>query len=199
MVVPTFWRPSSRCGLVRPGTARMMFQIAEALSARTAMSLRILCRTSRDYLAETARQFAHAGNLGSAEHYARLTSTIGEQLTVAGAYNLDRKQTNPRCAFCRDALSGNTAIAGNSSPRRGYVDGEAGQRMMTEMQSPMQDLLVIGDIFGFPGAGDRLILMDVRTVSFALPTSVGAPDLSVRAARPSVQGPRPGACASQAI
>ncbi|RKE84722.1 DNA polymerase III subunit delta' [Rhizobium sp. AG855] len=77
-----------------PSQRRMMFKIADALSGKDSdVAFGFFIEHLGDHLAETARQFAHAGNLSAAEHYARLTSTIGEQLTVAGAYNLDRKQT----------------------------------------------------------------------------------------------------------
>ena len=77
-----------------PAQRRMMFKIADALSGKDSdVAFGFFIEHLGDYLAETARNFAHAGNLAAAEHYARLTSTIGEQLTVAGAYNLDRKQT----------------------------------------------------------------------------------------------------------
>jgi DNA polymerase III subunit delta' len=77
-----------------PAQRRMMFKIADALSGKDSdVAFGFFIEHFGDYLAETAREFAHAGNLSAAEHYARLTSTIGEQLTVAGAYNLDRKQT----------------------------------------------------------------------------------------------------------
>ena len=77
-----------------PAQRRMMFKIADALSGKDSdVAFGFFIEHLGDHLAETARSFAHAGNLAAAEHYARLTSTIGEQLTVAGAYNLDRKQT----------------------------------------------------------------------------------------------------------
>jgi DNA polymerase-3 subunit delta' len=77
-----------------PAQRRMMFKIADALSGKDSdVAFGFFIEHLGDHLAETARHFAHAGNLAAAEHYARLTSSIGEQLTVAGAYNLDRKQT----------------------------------------------------------------------------------------------------------
>ncbi|MDH4439456.1 MAG: DNA polymerase III subunit delta', partial [Rhizobium sp.] len=77
-----------------PAQRRMMFKIAEALSGKDSeVPFGFFIEHLGDHLAETARSFARAGNLNAADHYARLTSTVGEQLTVAGAYNLDRKQT----------------------------------------------------------------------------------------------------------
>lgn len=77
-----------------PAQRKMMFKIADALSGKDSdVAFGFFIEHLSDHLAETARRFAHAGELSAAEHYARLTSVINEQLTVAGAYNLDRKQT----------------------------------------------------------------------------------------------------------
>lgn len=77
-----------------PAQRKMMFKIAEALSGKDSdVAFGFFIEHLGDHLAETARRLAMAGDISGAEHYARLTSTIGEQLTIAGAYNLDRKQT----------------------------------------------------------------------------------------------------------
>ena len=77
-----------------PAQRKMMFKIAEALSGKDSdVAFGFFIEHLGDHLAETARGLAMAGDISGAEHYARLTSTIGEQLTIAGAYNLDRKQT----------------------------------------------------------------------------------------------------------
>lgn len=77
-----------------PAQRKMMFKIADALSGKDSdVAFGFFIEHLSDHLAETARRFAHAGELSAAEHYARMTSVINEQLTVAGAYNLDRKQT----------------------------------------------------------------------------------------------------------
>lgn len=77
-----------------PAQRKMMFKIADALSGKDSdVAFGFFVEHLGDHLAETARRLAFSGDLGAAEHYARLTSTINEQLTVASAYNLDRKQT----------------------------------------------------------------------------------------------------------
>lgn len=77
-----------------PGQRKLMYKIAEALSGKDSeVALGFFVEHLGDHLAETARRLALSGDLASAEHYARLTSVINEQLTVASAYNLDRKQT----------------------------------------------------------------------------------------------------------
>lgn len=77
-----------------PAQRRMMFKIADALSGKDSdVAFGFFIEHLSDHLAETARRLALSGDLSAAEHYARLTSVINEQLTVASAYNLDRKQT----------------------------------------------------------------------------------------------------------
>lgn len=77
-----------------PAQRKMMFKIAEALSGKDSdVAYGFFVEHLGDYLADSARGYALAGDLTAAEHYARLTSVINEQLTVASAYNLDRKQT----------------------------------------------------------------------------------------------------------
>ncbi|MGL3605380.1 DNA polymerase III subunit delta' [Rhizobium sp. G187] len=81
-------------GASGPTQRKMMFKIADALSAKDSdVAHGFFIEHLGDHLAETARRLALSGDLTGADHYARLTSTIGEQLTVAAAYNLDRKQT----------------------------------------------------------------------------------------------------------
>ncbi|KPF43736.1 DNA polymerase III subunit delta' [Rhizobium sp. AAP43] len=81
-------------GASGPTQRKMMFKIADALSAKDSdVAHGFFIEHLGDHLAETARRLALSGDLTAADHYARLTSTIGEQLTVAAAYNLDRKQT----------------------------------------------------------------------------------------------------------
>ena len=45
------------------------------------------------HLMSEARQAAHSGDIGRADRFARLSSSVTERITVAQAYNLDRKQT----------------------------------------------------------------------------------------------------------
>lgn len=77
-----------------PTQRKMMFKIADALSAKDSeVAHGFFVEHLIDHLADTARSLALGGNLDGADHFARLSSSINEQLTVAAAYNLDRKQT----------------------------------------------------------------------------------------------------------
>lgn len=77
-----------------PSQRKMMFKIAEALSGKDSdVAFGFFTEHLGDHLAATARQLALAGDLSGAEHFARLSSTINQQLGIAAAYNLDRKQT----------------------------------------------------------------------------------------------------------
>lgn len=77
-----------------PAQRKMMFKIADALSGKDSeVAFGFFVEHLGDHLAETARSLALAGDLSGAEHYARLSSVINQQLGIASAYNLDRKQT----------------------------------------------------------------------------------------------------------
>jgi DNA polymerase-3 subunit delta' len=77
-----------------PAQRKMMFKIADALSGKDSeVAFGFFVEHLGDHLAETARSLAIAGDLSGAEHYARLSSVINQQLGIAAAYNLDRKQT----------------------------------------------------------------------------------------------------------
>ncbi|CAH0340765.1 DNA polymerase III subunit delta' [Rhizobium sp. CECT 9324] len=77
-----------------PAQRRMMFKIADALSGKDSeVAFGFFTEHLGDHLADLARGLALSGDLNAAEHYARLTSTINEQLSIAAGYNLDRKQT----------------------------------------------------------------------------------------------------------
>jgi DNA polymerase-3 subunit delta' len=77
-----------------PGQRKMMFKIADALSGKDSdVAFGFFTEHLGDHLADRARSLALSGDLRAAEHYARLTSTINEQISVAAGYNLDRKQT----------------------------------------------------------------------------------------------------------
>ena len=77
-----------------PAQRKMMFKIADALSGKDSeVAFGFFIEHLGDHLAETARSLALAGDLSGAEHYARLSSVINQQLGIASAYNLDRKQT----------------------------------------------------------------------------------------------------------
>ncbi|THV25196.1 DNA polymerase III subunit delta' [Peteryoungia ipomoeae] len=77
-----------------PSQRKMMFKIADALSAKDGEVVHgFFVEHLTDYLGDTARTLALRGDLDNADHFARLSSSINEQLTVAAAYNLDKKQT----------------------------------------------------------------------------------------------------------
>ncbi|EKF57946.1 DNA polymerase III subunit delta' [Agrobacterium albertimagni AOL15] len=77
-----------------PAQRKMMFKIADALSGKDSeVAFGFFVEHLGDHLAEAARSLALAGDLSGAEHYARLSSVINQQLGIASAYNLDRKQT----------------------------------------------------------------------------------------------------------
>jgi DNA polymerase III subunit delta' len=77
-----------------PAQRKMMYKIADALSGKDSeVAFGFFVEHLGDHLAETARRLALSGDLAAAEHYARLSSVINQQLGVAAAYNLDRKQT----------------------------------------------------------------------------------------------------------
>lgn len=77
-----------------PVQRKMMFKIADALSGKDSeVAFGFFVEHLGDHLAGTARSLALAGDLSGAEHYARLSSVINQQLGIASAYNLDRKQT----------------------------------------------------------------------------------------------------------
>lgn len=46
-----------------------------------------------DHLIDKARSAALAGDLSTADRQAKLVSDMNEKITIAQAYNLDRKQT----------------------------------------------------------------------------------------------------------
>ncbi|MBC7149908.1 MAG: DNA polymerase III subunit delta' [Rhizobium sp.] len=77
-----------------PAARRTMYKLADALSAKDSdVAFGFFTEHLGEFLMEQARAAAIAGDLGRAEHYARLSASITEQLTIAGAYNLERKQT----------------------------------------------------------------------------------------------------------
>lgn len=77
-----------------PAARKTMYKLAEALSAKDSdVAFGFFIEHLGEFLMAEARAAALSGNLGRAEHFARLSSTVTEQLAVAGAYNLERKQT----------------------------------------------------------------------------------------------------------
>lgn len=77
-----------------PAARKTMHQLADALSGKDReVAFGFFSEHLSEYLVETARRLAIGGDLGRAERYARLSTSINEQFATAGAYNLDRKQT----------------------------------------------------------------------------------------------------------
>ncbi|KKX33778.1 DNA polymerase III subunit delta' [Rhizobium sp. LC145] len=77
-----------------PAARKNMHRLADVLSAKDSdVIFGFFLEHLGDHLMERARQAALSGNLQGAERQAKLVSDITEQITVAQAYNLDRKQT----------------------------------------------------------------------------------------------------------
>lgn len=73
---------------------REMHRLADALSARdTEVIFNFFKDHLGEYLIDRAKTAAAAGDLFGADHFARLSVSIGERMAVSAAYNLDRKQT----------------------------------------------------------------------------------------------------------
>jgi len=77
-----------------PTARKAMHKLADALSSKDAETIfAFFVSHIGDHIMGRARQAALSGDIRTADHFARLSSSIGERLTVAQAYNLDRKQT----------------------------------------------------------------------------------------------------------
>lgn len=77
-----------------PAARKAMHRLADVLSARDSDVLfGFFLEHLGDQLIGRARQAAAAGDLDTADRYARLSGEVTEKFTVAQAYNLDRKQT----------------------------------------------------------------------------------------------------------
>jgi DNA polymerase-3 subunit delta' len=77
-----------------PAARKVMHKLADVLSAKDSdIVFGFFISHLGDELMARARAAARAGDIRTAEHNARLSSSITERLTVAQAYNLDRKQT----------------------------------------------------------------------------------------------------------
>lgn len=69
-------------------------KLADVLAARDGDTLYdFFCGQAIDHVVERARAAGIAGDVVAAERTARLVSSLSEKITVAAAYNLDRKQT----------------------------------------------------------------------------------------------------------
>ena len=77
-----------------PAARKVMHKLADVLSAKDSdIVFGFFVSHLGDELMARARAAAMAGDIRTAEHNARLSSSITERITVAQAYNLDRKQT----------------------------------------------------------------------------------------------------------
>lgn len=77
-----------------PGIRKDMHKLADTLSGKDSETIfDFFSDLAGNHIISQARQAALAGDLSRADRFARLSSAISEKLTLAGAYNLDRKQT----------------------------------------------------------------------------------------------------------
>lgn len=77
-----------------PAARKAMHKLADALSAKDSDTVfGFFMSHLGDSLIAEARAAALGGDLRRADQFARLSSEIAERLTIAQAYNLDRKQT----------------------------------------------------------------------------------------------------------
>lgn len=77
-----------------PAIRRDMHKLADVLSARDSETIFDFFSTLvSGHIMRVARQAAIAGDIAQAERFSRLSATVTERLSVAQAYNLDRKQT----------------------------------------------------------------------------------------------------------
>ncbi|MBW8318170.1 MAG: DNA polymerase III subunit delta', partial [Rhizobium sp.] len=73
---------------------KTMYKLADALSAKDSdVAFGFFTEHLGEFLMDEARSAALSGDLARAEHYSRLSASITEQLGIAAAYNLERKQT----------------------------------------------------------------------------------------------------------
>ncbi|AYD01169.1 DNA polymerase III subunit delta' [Neorhizobium sp. NCHU2750] len=77
-----------------PSARRAMHRLSDVLSGKDSeVIFTFFLEHLSEYLIEQARLAAQQGHLPLADRRARLVSEIGEKITIATAYNLDRKQT----------------------------------------------------------------------------------------------------------
>ena len=77
-----------------PAARKAMHKLADALAAKDSDTIfGFFVGHVGDHIMAKARDAAQINDLRQADRYARLSSEIGERLTIAQAYNLDRKQT----------------------------------------------------------------------------------------------------------
>lgn len=77
-----------------PAIRKDMHKLADVLSGKDSETIfDFFCALVSGHIMRVARQAAAAGDITQAERFARLSTTIGDRLVLAQAYNLDRKQT----------------------------------------------------------------------------------------------------------
>jgi DNA polymerase III subunit delta' len=77
-----------------PAARRRMHKLADVLSAKDSdVVYQFFIEHITEFLMESAKRAAMAGDLSRADHLSRLSSGIIEKLGIASAYNLDRKQS----------------------------------------------------------------------------------------------------------
>ncbi|MDS7597017.1 DNA polymerase III subunit delta' [Agrobacterium tumefaciens] len=76
-----------------PAARKLMHKLAEVLAQKDGdVILGFFMEHATEALMDRARALAMAGDIDAAERHARLSSTLSERITVATAYNLDKKQ-----------------------------------------------------------------------------------------------------------
>jgi DNA polymerase-3 subunit delta' len=77
-----------------PAARKSMHKLADVLSQKDSDTvLSFFMDYASEEMIARAKAAALAGDLHAADYHARLSSSIGERITIAQAYNLDRKQT----------------------------------------------------------------------------------------------------------
>lgn len=77
-----------------PAVRKQMHKLADVLSAKDSETIfDFFSSLLTGRVMQRARDAALAGDIGSAERFARLSSGFAERLALSDAYNLDRKQT----------------------------------------------------------------------------------------------------------
>ncbi|WP_439616769.1 DNA polymerase III subunit delta' [Shinella sp.] len=73
---------------------RDVHKLADVLSAKDSDTVfSFFCQHATDFVTDSARAAALTGDISRADRLAQLASLLNERITVAQAYNLDRKQT----------------------------------------------------------------------------------------------------------
>ncbi|MDX3977909.1 DNA polymerase III subunit delta' [Shinella sp.] len=73
---------------------RDVHKLADVLSAKDSDTVfTFFCQHATDFVTDAARDAALTGDMSRADRLAQLSSLLNERITVAQAYNLDRKQT----------------------------------------------------------------------------------------------------------